>query len=171
MKKRFVFFLFFLSLAFCLPMAYQAQPPVDAQLAGAQAHDQVDSLHDTIHLGELAVPITLKQEATDVPDPGSGSAPGDYTADDFVNKFNGLYAALVFILGLLMKVIKVKNELKVKTALMVISGGLIIGLIFWSVGWVKAIPLVITFLTTTGLYSSILKPIGINVGNSNQTTQ
>lgn len=88
---------------------------------------------------------------------------GNVTVDGLKDTFNVIYGALVIVWGYVARLIGWKNR-KIPFVFIVLAGGAVIAGVFIALGMSKAIPLVISFLLSLGLFDTVFKPIQKAIG-------
>ncbi|MEO0339209.1 MAG: hypothetical protein AAF242_08335 [Bacteroidota bacterium] len=92
---------------------------------------------------------------------------GVITVDKMHEVYYILYSALVIVWGYVAKAFNLKSK-KIPFVFIVAAGGLVAGGVF-AVNGLGAIPLIISFLVSLGLFDLFLKPAGVKLKISSQT--
>ena len=79
------------------------------------------------------------------------------TVGDMQDAYNTIYGALVIVWGYVARLFGWRAD-KVPFVFVVAGGGAVIAGVFLALGWADAIPLVISFFLSLGLFDTILKP-------------
>lgn len=101
-----------------------------------------------------AVAAVFSQDSIPLPDPMGPAS----TVNDFLNLYNGIYGAVVILLGYLHNWIPGFKYIKTKW-LRIILIAAVTGVIFVALGWTNGISTAFVFFQAVGLYEIIFKKV------------
>lgn len=79
------------------------------------------------------------------------------TVGDLQEAYNAIFGALVIVWGYVARLFGWRSQ-KVPFVFVVAAGGAVIAGVFLALGWADAIPLVISFFLSLGIFDTVLKP-------------
>jgi len=88
------------------------------------------------------------------------------TSGEVFNWYTGVYSAIVILLTYIQGVIKSPFLAKIKPAVKYIVIAVVVGLLFYTLGWLNAIGIVIAFVSSALAYDKVLKPPGLKTANN-----
>lgn len=88
------------------------------------------------------------------------------TTGEVFNWFTGVYSAIILLLTYIQGVIKSPFLAKIKPAVKYISIAAVVGLLFYSLGWLNALGIVIGFVSSALAYDKVLKPLGLKTADN-----